>query len=266
MKKTGKVFMVLFILMLSVFALSTPKTQAQRWCNLCAMDLQKYRLTKYILTMADGSKKYTCSIHCSAIILGRQKAEDVRTANYLTGDMINAKKACYLVGSDIRGVMSQVSKLAFTDKNEALEFQRNHGGKLTDFAGALKAANLDMAEDMKMLQEKTKMIIQLGRSVAETNSCFRCHGLDGQGGIKNPGSKTGYITPWNTEEFRQPINSKAELKEFILTGIKAHMNPDPEMTANLNKAGLKMPVWQDCIKGKELHALVNYIWSLQLKK
>jgi len=108
MGKKGKKFMFWSVLMLSVLAWSTQDAWAQRWCGLCAMDLQKFRLTKYILTMADGSQKYTCSIHCAAIILGKQKVKDVKVADYLTGDMIDARTAFYLVGSDIKGVMSKV--------------------------------------------------------------------------------------------------------------------------------------------------------------
>lgn len=266
MQKRRKIYIFSFILMLSILAWSTQEAWAQRWCDLCAMDLQKYRLTKYILTMADGSRMYTCSIHCTAIILGKQKVGDIRVADYISGDMIDAKKACYVVGSDINGVMSKVSKLAFAGKTACSEFRRDHGGELTDFEGALKAANLDMAADVKMLREKVKKIIQLGRVSADANSCFVCHGIDGKGGIKNPGSKTGYIPAWNTEEFARHMNSKAALKEMILAGDVGQTGTDSEKTAHGDKAGLKMPEWKGSIKGKELHALVNYIWSLRPKE
>ena len=263
MEKRGRVFVFSFVLILSVLAWSTQEAWAQRWCNLCAMDLQKYRLTQYILTLTDDGKRHTCSIHCAAIILKKQAVGEIKVANYLTGDMIDARKAYYLVGSDIKGVMSKVSKLAFVSKTAPLEFRRNHGGELTDFDGAIKAANLDMAEDMKMLREKVKKTIQLGRVVAEDNSCFTCHGTDGKGGIQNPGSKTGYIPAWNSEEFTRHMNSKADLKEMITAGVTGQMRKDPERMADRDRMRLKMPAWKGFIEGKELHALVNYIWSLR---
>ena len=266
MRKRGKILVLSFLLMLSVLAWSTGEVWAQRWCDLCAMDLQKYRLTKYILTPADGDKRYSCSIHCVAIILGKQKVGDVKVANYLTSEMIDARKAYYLVGSDIKGVMSKVSKLAFVSKANALEFQGDHGGELTDFEGALKAANLDMAEDRKMLREKVKMMIQLGRVVAEVNSCFVCHGIDGKGSVRNPGSKTGYVTAWNTEKFARNMNSKAKLKKVILAGVTECDRTEPEKIADQKTARLKMPAWKSFIEGKELHALINYIWSLRPKR
>ncbi len=260
-----KILIFLSVVMLSVLAWSIQDVQAQRWCNLCAMDLQKYRLTKYILTMADGSLKYTCSIHCAAIISGKQKVEDVKVADYPTGDMINARKAFYLVGSDIKGVMSRVSKLAFQNKTDALKFQKKHGGRMTDFEGAVKAANLDMAEDMKMLKGKVKKLIRLGRIVAESYKCFTCHGTDGRGGVLNPGSKTGYVPAWDTKEFARYMNSKAKLKEMILNGPTGRIDADSEMNAGRDMSALKMPAWKGRIKGKELHGLVNYIRSLEFK-
>ncbi len=265
MYKKINILIFLSVVMLSVFAWSIQDVQAQRWCNLCAMDLQKYRLTKYILTMADGSLKYTCSIHCAAIILGKQKVEDVKAADYPTGDMINARKAFYLVGSDIKGVMSRVSKLAFKNKTDALSFQTKHGGRVTDFAGAVKAANLDMEEDIKMLKGKVKKLIRLGRIVAESYKCFTCHGTDGRGGVLNPGSKTGYVPAWDTKEFARHMNSKAKLKEMILNGPTGRIDADSEMNAGRDTYALKMPAWKGRIKGKELHGLVNYIWSLQFQ-
>ena len=73
MKRKLQIFIFMFLIAaLAVFILPQ-EVKAQRWCNLCAMDLQKYYRTKYILTLKDGSKKYTCSIHCAAIIIKGKK-------------------------------------------------------------------------------------------------------------------------------------------------------------------------------------------------
>ena len=252
MREKSQIFIFILIASLAVLVLPQ-KVKAERWCNLCAMDLQKYYRTKYILTLEDGSKKYTCSIHCAAINIKGKKVKKIEAADYITGNMMDAGKACYLTGSDIRGVMSMTSKLAFAKKAEAITFQKEHGGKLTDFNGALKAVKSDMAEDMEMLKQKVKKLIKLGKAVAEANNCFTCHGTYGKGGIANSGSVSGYIPAWNTVEFAKDIQSKAQLKEIISEGFKKK-----------EKNGvLKMPACKKNIKGKEMHALVNYVWSLR---
>lgn len=256
MKKRLKYYVICFLILFPGAVLFSQEALAQRWCCICGMDLIKYSKTKYILTLTDESKKYTCSIHCAAIILNKDQVKKVEAADYLTGSMIETDKSYYIVGSDIKGVMSRVSKLAFASKNEAASFQKIHGGELTDFKGALKQAKTDMAEDVKMLEKKTKKMIQMGRVAAEENGCFACHGIEGMGGIKNQGSKNGYVPAWNTKEFAQFFDSKAKLKKMILKG-KAGRFPMEE------RGSLKMPVWENLIKGRELHALVNYIWSLK---
>ena len=256
MGKKLQIFIFMFLIAALAFFILPQKIKAQRWCNLCAMDLQKYYRTKYILTLNNGSKKYTCSIHCAAIIIGAEKVQKIEAADYITGNMTDAGKAYYLTGSDIRGVMSMTSKLAFAEKTEALAFQKEHGGKLTDFNGALNVVKIDMAKDMKMLKQKVKNLAKLGKAVAEANSCIACHGTDGKGGIINPGSAAGYVPPWNSAEFAENIRSKAQLKKMILEGFT-------RSEENKKNGALKMPAWKSFIKGKELHALVNYVWSLR---
>jgi len=238
-KQKKNVFFYIFVL--AGFFLLTGYAAPQRWCTLCGMDLQKYNQTRYILTLGNGTEKHTCSIHCAAIILKKYDCKKIKAADYLTGKMINAKNAYYLIGSNIKGVMSKRSKLAFADKNKAADFKKNHGGRLTNFKGGLSAAMDEMSEDMVILKNKLKYLVKMGRIVAETNSCFTCHGENGSGGINNPGSENGIIPPWSTK-------SKGSIKEIIVFGKKS-------------SGVIQMPGWKDHVKGKELHALANYIWK-----
>ncbi len=242
MNRKQKKITFFYIFMLAGFFLLTGHATPQRWCTLCGMDLQKYNRTKYILTLANGTEKHTCSIHCAAIILKKHDIKKIKAADYLTGKMINAKNAYYLVGSDIKGVMSKRSKLAFADKNEAADFKKNHGGKLTNFKGGLSAAMNEMSEDMISLKNKLEYLVKMGRIVAETNRCFTCHGKNGSVGINNPGSENEVIPPWGTK-------SKGKIKEIIIFGKKS-------------SGVIQMPGNKDNIKGKELHALANYIWKI----
>ena len=70
---------------------------AQRWYSLCAMDLEKYRLTKYILTLNDGSEIHACSIHCAATVLKKEDVKKARVADYFTGKMLNAGEVIYVL-------------------------------------------------------------------------------------------------------------------------------------------------------------------------
>ena len=253
----------LLLLYVTIILFSWPAfASAQRWCNLCAMDLEKYRLTKYILTLSDGTEIHACSMHCAAIVLKKEDVKKVRVADYFTGKMLNAGEAFYVLGSDIGGVMSKKSKLAFATLNDAKKFREEHGGRVARFRAALNQAGDDMAEDMKMIGENLKRMALLGKLVAEKNSCFACHGEEGRGGVINPGSTTGIVPAWDGREVTSRITSKALLKEVILTGTNPTMKEDPQYLSNQKKERINMPSWRGFIQGRELHALVNYIWSL----
>jgi len=255
----------LLILATVFFSLWTSPALAQRWCNLCAMDLVKYKTTKYIITLNDDTKINTCSIHCAAIVLNKEKEKvtNVEAANYPTGKMLTAKKAFYVLNSDIRGVMSKKSKLAFSTQAAAHVFLKKHGGEMADFEGALSMAREDLDADVTMIREKVKMIVKLGKMVAGKKSCFSCHGANGQGGIKNPGSVYSVIPGWQIPQSALSPASKSQLKEMITHGIIKRMKADSVYLANREKAGIKMPAWKGLIKGKELHALMNYIWYIK---
>ncbi len=242
MNEKQKKIILFYIFIVAGFFLLTGHGAPQKWCCLCGMDLQKYNRTRYILTLDNGTQKHTCSIHCAAIILKKHDVKEIKAADYLTGDMIDAKNAYYIVGSNVKGVMSKRSKLAFADENRAADFKKKHGGKLTDFNGGLSAARDEMSEDMAILKNKLEYLVKMGKIVAEANNCFTCHGENGSNGINNPGSKNGIIPPWT-------IQSKGEIKKIIILGKKS-------------SGAIQMPGAKDYIKGKELHALANYVWKI----
>ena len=181
MNKSINLFTSFFIVMLILLFLFVTQAKAQQWCNLCAMNLKTYRLTKYILTLENKTQKHTCSIHCAAIVINNNNVIRIEVSDYETGNMINTEDSYYVVKSDIKGVMSKTSKLAFANRSKAEQFIAHHGGTLADFDRALKIANQDMEQDVHMLKDKIFNLVRLGQNVAEAKSCFACHGSGAAG-------------------------------------------------------------------------------------
>jgi nitrous oxide reductase accessory protein NosL len=89
----------------------------------------------------DGEVYQTCSGHCAALIVANKKAEPDKTEAYAydLDKMINVKEAFFVVGADIIPENSMYpSVFSFSDEKKALDFQKSHGGKLTDFNGVLE--------------------------------------------------------------------------------------------------------------------------------
>jgi hypothetical protein len=117
----------------------------KQYCVKCGMDLVMFYKTSHSASNENGDKKYQyCSIHCledhlgDGVTLKNPKVVDISSLK-----LISVAEATYVVGSNVRGTMSRVSKYAFLNKQDALKFQEKHGGEIMDFNSALNKAKED---------------------------------------------------------------------------------------------------------------------------
>ncbi len=133
------------------------------WCSVCGMNLKMFYKTSYI----SGDKQY-CSIRCLVADMANNptKLEDIKVIDASTQKPIIAKDAFFVMGSDVKGTMSKVSKLAFATKDEAENFVKKHGGKITDFDTVLKEAKSSLKQDSAMVSmKKKKMMYPMGKKL-----------------------------------------------------------------------------------------------------
>jgi len=228
-----------FIFLLGGISLSIEK---QKWCPLCGMDLEVYRKTSHRHTFKDGSQEAYCSLHCAAIVYQQKKDQIVKieAADFVTGGYFEADKAHYLVGSDLPGVMTVVSKKAFSSSDDAKRFQKEHGGSIVGFKEALAMALADLPKDKEMLKEKMSKAAKMGMKVAEKYKCFDCHGPEGKGIGKAPA--------WTSPAFAKRMDSKVKIKDAILKAKGDH------------------PSFEGKIPAKELQSLMLYIREIRSTK
>src|SRR4030043_2215632 len=234
-----------FIILCIYFFLALPfhieAKEELKWCPLCGMNLKMYHQTSNQLTFSDGSKVQTCSIFCAAQIYEKRATEIDRweVVDYETKIFINAKKAHWLIGSDITGVMTAVSKIAFASPGDAQKYQKGHGGTIATFDDALNRTLSDMGSDKKMIMARGAERSKMGKDLAGKHGCYKCHGEEGKGGAA-PG--------WNTPGFLKKLDNRVKIKEAITKGV-------PGMIGYEGK-----------IDEKDLHSITLYIWSLRPTK
>jgi copper chaperone NosL len=130
-------------------------------CPYCGMSRKEYHHSRMLVQFSDDLADGTCSIHCTAISLA-VNVDRVPKAIYAADNaatteplpLTDAEKATFLVGSDIKGVMTRRSKVAYATAEAAAAAQAKHGGETTDFSKALLAAYTDMSEDVNMIRKK----------------------------------------------------------------------------------------------------------------
>lgn len=124
-------------------AVLVQKGKEKRYCTRCGMDLVMFYKTSHAAKHGDTDFQY-CSIHCFAEHLDSGTSlDDIKVVDTASLKLIDAKKAYYVVGSQVRGTMSRVSKYAFLNENDAKEFQAKNGGKIMDFSHTLEKAKED---------------------------------------------------------------------------------------------------------------------------
>ena len=88
---------------------------------------------------------------------GQRQEETIKAiwvSDYASDKLIDAEKAVWVIGADIPGVMSKTSRLAFEKKDDALAFQKEHGGELATWDEAIDSTYDEMWADIKMIREK----------------------------------------------------------------------------------------------------------------
>ncbi|MCK9545669.1 MAG: nitrous oxide reductase accessory protein NosL [Sulfurospirillaceae bacterium] len=149
----------------------------KEWCPICGMKLPAYYKTNHAVKLTDGTTKQYCSIRCLAVDMPaiKDRLKEILVVAVDTDKLINADSATYVIGSSVTGTMSSVSKLGFSTKEAALEFQKEHGGELSDFDTVYNKANESLENDVEMVQKrKEKMIYPKGKKLYEV----KCQEID----------------------------------------------------------------------------------------
>ncbi len=140
----------------------------KEWCSVCGMKLEDFYKTSYAATKEDGTITQYCSLRCLALDMQTQKLKDIKVIDVASQKFIPAKDAFYVVGSEIKGTMSRVSKLAFASSEDADDFSMDYNGKVVDFKTALAMANDSLKDDVAMVEsKKLKQVYPMGKKIFE---------------------------------------------------------------------------------------------------
>lgn len=111
-------------------------------CSNCGMHLVKFYKTSH----THANHQY-CSIHCLYEVTQGVIPSDAKVVDAITLELIDVKKAFYVVGSSVKGTMSRTSSYAFGNEADAQNFLLNNGGKMMNFEAAYAVAAEDFPND-----------------------------------------------------------------------------------------------------------------------
>lgn len=131
---------ILLVISLMLLALSASgATNHRKECAICGMWIDQYEHTHHLVVLKDGKTEYFCSFACASKYIrdNRDLIRTIRVADFITKSLIDSNDAYYVEGSNIPGVMSSISLVAFATRDRAVAFQAEHGGEIITFNEAL---------------------------------------------------------------------------------------------------------------------------------
>ena len=129
-------------------AATAVEVEAPEGCEHCGMNRIRFSRSRMLVKYSDASQAGTCSIRCMVVDLDAKGKKTV--AALLVGDygvegnpLINAQTATWVIGGNLRGVMTPIAKWAFATKASAEAFIAVNEGRLATYAEAEAAARED---------------------------------------------------------------------------------------------------------------------------
>ena len=98
-----------------------------------------------------------------------------------------------------------------------------------------------------------------GRRVAAALGCFGCHGPEGNGGVRNPGSEEGTVPAFTGQTQMMFVKGAGDLREYVLDGAPRRKREDPDYRARMEAAAHRMPAFRSYVDGGDLEDLVAYL-------
>ena len=98
-----------------------------------------------------------------------------------------------------------------------------------------------------------------GHRLAGELGCFTCHGSDGGGGMKNPGSQEGEVPGFTEQTQMMYVKTTDDLREYVLDGAPKRRLDDPDYRTRMEGAALRMPAYRNLVSPRQVEDLVAYL-------
>jgi mono/diheme cytochrome c family protein len=103
-----------------------------------------------------------------------------------------------------------------------------------------------------------------GRGLADRHGCLGCHGVEGSGGLPNPGSLGGFIPGFVGGNFEDMVGSEEEFREWVLEGESSRLAGNPVVRFFWRRQAISMPAYSEDLTRAELREL--WLWIVSLRE
>lgn len=102
-----------------------------------------------------------------------------------------------------------------------------------------------------------------GRDLARQHGCLSCHGVEGSGGLPNPGSVGGFIPGFAGRNFQHMVRDEAEFREWVLEGTSSRLAANPALRFFWRRQTIAMPAYREELGETEVKALWTWVQAVR---
>ena len=102
-----------------------------------------------------------------------------------------------------------------------------------------------------------------GRGLATKHGCLVCHGVEGSGGLANPGSLGGFVPGFLGGNFPDMVRDEAEFREWIVDGRSRRLEANPAVRFFLARQTISMPAYGEALSDEEIDQIWRWIAEMR---
>lgn len=102
-----------------------------------------------------------------------------------------------------------------------------------------------------------------GRELAKKHGCLSCHGVEGSGGLRNPGSLGGFTPGFVGRNFADMVADEEEFREWVLDGTSSRLAENPVVRWFWRRQKLQMPAYRDSLDADQVGEIWQWVQALR---
>lgn len=102
-----------------------------------------------------------------------------------------------------------------------------------------------------------------GRQIARDHGCLACHGVEGSGGLANPGSLGGFIPGFLGRNFEDLVDGEEEFREWVLEGTSSRLGESALVRFFWRRQKIAMPAYREELDEEQVADLWRWIEALR---
>ncbi len=102
-----------------------------------------------------------------------------------------------------------------------------------------------------------------GRELAREHGCLSCHGVEGAGGLSNPGSLGGFVPGFIGGNFAHLVRDEDEFREWLLDGTSSRLEANPVARYFWRRQKLSMPAYRGDLDDRQIAEIWRWVQALR---